>query len=86
MTAYDSLCSLLDECLIVYCDWLGSELRNGRFFSFHCKLVNTPQLNTKLLNSYECMIELTNELSWIELLSNSRINYVSPPYNLGWNK
>jgi hypothetical protein len=32
------------------CDWLGSDLRIGHFFSFRCPLVNTPQLNTPLLN------------------------------------
>jgi hypothetical protein len=32
------------------CDRLGSDLRIGHFFSFRCPLVNTPQLNTELLN------------------------------------
>jgi hypothetical protein len=31
-----------------HCDWLGSDLRIGHFFSFRCGLVNTPQLNTEL--------------------------------------
>jgi hypothetical protein len=31
-------------CLLFYCDWLGSDLRVGHFFSFRCPLVNTPQL------------------------------------------
>jgi hypothetical protein len=39
------------ECLLFYCDWFGSDLRAGHFFSFRCPLVNTPQLNTQLLNS-----------------------------------
>jgi hypothetical protein len=33
----------------VFCgDWPGSDLRIGRFSSFRCPLVNTPQLNTQL--------------------------------------
>jgi hypothetical protein len=33
MTAQDSLHFLLDyECLLFYCDWLGSDLRAGHFF------------------------------------------------------
>jgi hypothetical protein len=49
---WDSLRSFLDyECLLFYCDWLGSDLRIGHFFSFRCPLVNTPQLNPQLLNS-----------------------------------
>jgi hypothetical protein len=60
MTAQDSLQSLLDyECLLFHCDWLGSDLRIGHFFSFRCPLVNTPQLNTQL--SYEWIIELSDE-------------------------
>jgi hypothetical protein len=52
MTVYDSLYSLLDyKCLLFHGDWLGSGLRIGHFFSFHCTLVNTPRLNIKLLNS-----------------------------------
>jgi hypothetical protein len=48
MTTLGSLHSLLDyECLLFYCDWLGSDLRVGHFFSFRCPLVNTPQLNTQ---------------------------------------
>jgi hypothetical protein len=40
-------------------DWLGSDLRIGHFFSFRCPLVNTPYLNTQLLN---CIPNsLTNE-------------------------
>jgi hypothetical protein len=37
----------------------GSDLRIGHFFSFRCPLVNTPQLNTQLLNS------LTTASKWI---------------------
>jgi hypothetical protein len=46
-------------------EWLGSNLRIGHFFSFRCPLVNSPQLNTQLLN---CILNyLTNEFSdWIE--------------------
>jgi hypothetical protein len=53
MTAEDSLHSLLDyECLLFCCDWLGSDLRISHFFSFRFPLVNTPQLNTELLNCH----------------------------------
>jgi hypothetical protein len=52
MTVYDSLHSLLDcERVLFCCDWLDSSLRIGHFFSFCCQVVNTPQLNTQLLNS-----------------------------------
>jgi hypothetical protein len=65
MAACDLLHSLLDyECLLFHCDWLGSDLPIGHFFSFRCPLVNTPQLNTEL--SYEFrMIEFS--LNWTEL-------------------
>jgi hypothetical protein len=60
MTAQDSLHSLLDhECLLFLRDWLGSDLQNGHFFSFRRPLLNTPQLNTQLLN---CLLNsLTSE-------------------------
>jgi hypothetical protein len=46
MTVYDLIQSLLDyERLLFYCDWHGSDLRIGHFFSFRCPLVNTPQLS-----------------------------------------
>jgi hypothetical protein len=52
MTAYDSFHSFLDyKRLLFHCDWLGSDVRIIHFFSFRCPLVNTPQLNTQLLNS-----------------------------------
>jgi hypothetical protein len=55
MTVSASLHSLLDyECLLFCCDWLGSDLQIGHFFSFRCPLVNTPQLNIEL--SYHCRI------------------------------
>jgi hypothetical protein len=46
-------------------DWLGSDLRIGHFFSFRCPLVDTPQLNTQLLNSLttESLNSLANEIS-----------------------
>jgi hypothetical protein len=56
--------------------WLGSDLRFGHFFSFCRSLVNTPQLNTPLLN---CLL---NSLT-TESLMNSRINYVSLFYKSG---
>jgi hypothetical protein len=51
-----------------YCDWLGSDLRVGHFFSFRCPLVSTPQLNTQLSSTTELPSEfsyksMTNELS-----------------------
>jgi hypothetical protein len=64
--------SLLDyECLVFHCDWIGSDLRIGHFFSFRCPLVNTPQLNTQLVISLLWMtwttniLRLLNELSFI---------------------
>jgi hypothetical protein len=61
MTAYASLQSLLDhQCIPFRCDWLGSDLRVGHFFSFRCPLVNTPQLNTQLLN---CVLTWTTTVS-----------------------
>jgi hypothetical protein len=61
MTVSDSLNSLLDyECFPFHCDWLGSDLRTGHFFSFRCRLVNTPQLNTQpLLRKNKCIHEWT---------------------------
>jgi hypothetical protein len=60
MTVRVSLHSLLDyERLLFYCGWLGSNLRIGHLFSFHCPLVSTPQLNTQL--SYEWITELPYE-------------------------
>jgi hypothetical protein len=47
-------------------DWPGSDLGVGRFFSFRCPPVNTPQLNTQLLNSLTNeSLQFTNELSFI---------------------
>jgi hypothetical protein len=65
MTAYYSLHSLLDyECLLLHCDWLGSDIRIGHFFSFRCPLISTPQLNTQLLNSLTTESEsLTNSIT-----------------------
>jgi hypothetical protein len=49
MTVSYSLHSSLDyERLLFHCDWLGSDLRIGHFFSFRCPLINTPQMNTEL--------------------------------------
>jgi hypothetical protein len=46
-------------------DWFGSDLRVGHF-SFRCPLVNTPQLNTQVLNSLTNeSLEFTNVLSFI---------------------
>jgi hypothetical protein len=75
MTVSDSLHSLLDyECLPFHCDWLGSDLRVGHFFSFCCLLVNTPQLDTQLLN---CLLnsltnESTNGFNWVWVLRYNR--------------
>jgi hypothetical protein len=60
MTLQDSLSSLLDnECLLLHCDWLGSDLRISHIFIFRCPLLNTPHLNTQLLKllwlNYESM-------------------------------
>jgi hypothetical protein len=64
MTVQNSIRALPDyECLPFHCDWLGSDLRIGHFFSLGCPLVNTPQLNTQLLLRTN-PIEFTNELSF----------------------
>jgi hypothetical protein len=53
--------SLLRDCL-------GSDLRVGHFFSFRRPLINTPQLNTQLLNFLTNeTLEFMNELSFITL-------------------
>jgi hypothetical protein len=74
MTVCDSLHSLLGyECLPFHCDWLGSDLRIGHFFSFHCPLVNTPQLNTQLSSllwrPVVAHLRMTN-LLWLNSLTN----------------
>jgi hypothetical protein len=66
-------------------DWLGSDLPILHFFSFRCPLVNTPQLNTQLLNSLTTELRLPYqcpmiELSWTEL-SSRRTEYVTMPYS-----
>jgi hypothetical protein len=54
MTAYDSLHSVLDyECLHFYCDFLGPDLGIRHFFRFRFPLVNIPQLNTRIPNSFK---------------------------------
>jgi hypothetical protein len=80
MSTQDSLHSLLDyECLLFHCDWLGSDLRIGYFFSFRCPLANAPQLNTQL--SYEWILvyewmtyERTGWRLQYDCWMNSRIN------------
>jgi hypothetical protein len=98
MSVWDSFHSFLDyECLLFHCDWLGSDLRVGHFFSFRCPLVNTPQL---ALN-HDCSLtdfSSTNDFSftngWLtyewtgwrlqhELSTNESVNYVSCFYNSG---
>jgi hypothetical protein len=87
-TAQDSLHSLLDyECLLFYCDWLVSDLRVGHFFSFRCPLVDTPQLNTQLLNSLTIDLNddsLTNDFEWTE--SESYITTDGQSASPSWNK
>jgi hypothetical protein len=94
VTVSDSLHSLLDcECLLFRCDWLGSDLRVGHFFSFRCSLVKTPQLNTELLtnalrteslNSLELNWSLEWRLTydWIIL----KVKVMLRPTSLSWNK
>jgi hypothetical protein len=70
MIVYDSLHSLPDyEYLLFHCDWFGSDLRIGHFFSFRCPLVNTPQMNNQFPNSLmtEWLNCLKSEHSWTEL-------------------
>jgi hypothetical protein len=66
-----------------YCDWLGSDLRVGHFFSFRCPLANTPQLNTTL--SYEWWpkndgSQLTHSrMKWTNsFVTSGRTEYKSP--------
>jgi hypothetical protein len=54
-------------------DWLDSDLRIGHFFSFRCPLVNTPQLNTQLLNSLT--IESLEFNEWTLFYNFGRIKY-----------
>jgi hypothetical protein len=59
MTGQDSLHSLLNyECLLFHSDWLGSDLRVGHFFSLRRPPVNTPYLNTQLLNELNSRISV----------------------------
>jgi hypothetical protein len=83
MAAQDSLHSLLDyECLLFCCDWLGSDLWVGHFFTFCCPLVNTPQLNTEL--SYDWITELPSErriksfYEWTIFYNSGRTEYKLP--------
>jgi hypothetical protein len=63
-----------------YCDWLGYDLQIHHFFSFHCPLINTPQLNTQPNST----TELPSEFSSDCIMTDS-ISYVSYLYNLGTN-
>jgi hypothetical protein len=75
MTLYDSLHPLLDNaCLLFCCDWLGSGLRIGHFFSFRCPLVNTPQLNTPRLNSLIILLQMKHSSLHCSLYSPVRIH------------
>jgi hypothetical protein len=52
--------------IIFYCDWLGSDLRIGHFFSFRRPLVNTPQLKTQLrltrtMTTFWLLFRLSND-------------------------
>jgi hypothetical protein len=77
MTGQDSLHSLLNyECLHFHCDWLGSDLRAGHFFSFRCPLVSTPQLNTEL--NYWTLSSLTND-EWITAESKVKVRVMLRP-------
>jgi hypothetical protein len=59
MSAKNSLYSLLEyECLLFYCDSLGSNLRIGQFFSFRCPLVNTPQPNQLSCTAFWILLRL----------------------------
>jgi hypothetical protein len=73
-----------------YCDWLGSDLRIGQFFSFRCPLVNAPQLNNELLNSLttEWLNSRPNspELNWtLESESEPYVTTDGQPASLSWN-
>jgi hypothetical protein len=48
MTGKDSLHCDWTTSVYWLCDWVGSDLRIGHFFSFRCPPVSTPQPNTQL--------------------------------------
>jgi hypothetical protein len=85
MTASDSLQSwLYYECLLFHCDWLGSDLRIGHFFSFRCPHSTAEHSTSEF--SYDVIIELPyesittplmNELYGTELTSR-QTEYRSP--------
>jgi hypothetical protein len=83
MIVLDSLHSLLDyECLLFHCDWLGSDLRIGHFFSFRCSLVNSHRW---ILNFWILLRLTTHECP---LLYNSNSSCITPllcVYPLLWN-
>jgi hypothetical protein len=97
MIVSDSLHSSLDyECLISYCDWLGSDLRIGHFFSFRCPLVNTPQAEHSNLLRVRIIDSLMNEISSTEISNEGSLtteseseSYVTTDgqsASLSWNK
>jgi hypothetical protein len=55
-------------------DWLGSDLRVGHSSSFRCPLVNTPQLNTQLLNSLTTQLRMNRSSPHGSLYSPARIH------------
>jgi hypothetical protein len=66
--------------LVILLLWLRSGLWIGHFFSFHCPLVNTPQLNTEPNSTIGPPSEFSS--NW---LATELTNYVSSLYNLGMN-
>jgi hypothetical protein len=83
MTAKDSIRSLLDyECLLFHCNWFGSALRIGQFFSFRCPLVEISQLNIQLLNflTMEWLNSQRTLLNW------TLQSITCPPLQLGVNR
>jgi hypothetical protein len=67
--------SILLHCdgLLFHCDWLGSDLRVGHFFSFRCPLANTPQLNIQLMNSeLSCKRRI---MAYLRMTNQWRLNY-----------
>jgi hypothetical protein len=69
-----------------YCDWLGSDLRIGHFFSFRCPLVNTPQQNTQL---FACERRITAHLRVTNESKSKSQNYITTDgqsASLYWNK
>jgi hypothetical protein len=68
-----------------YCDWLGSDLRVGHFFSSRCPLVNTPHWTLNSLTNDECWVTAHSQMNWVWVLCYGRRS-IGQSANLSWNK